>query len=238
MGAELGAPIRIALVGDRDDTITAHRAIPLALELAARDASRGLRFDWVATERIDDAADLDGFDALWCVPGSPYRRMAGALAAIRHARESGKPFLGTCGGFQHAVIEVACNVLGWADADHGETATEGRLVVHQLECGLVETSETLTPGPGSMLAAAYGTAVFVESYRCRYGLNPRFRNELLAGPFAVAATGPDGDVRALELRGHPFFVGTLFQPERMAFTGRVPPLVAAFVAAASAGPAR
>ena len=227
----MGAPVRIALVGDHDESITAHRAIPVALDLAARGAERPLRFDWLDTECIDSPAALEGFDAVWCVPGSPYRRMEGALAAIRHAREAGLPFLGTCGGFQHAVIEVARDALGWADADHGETADAGRLVITQLECALVESNETLRAVPGSKLAAAYGTAEFTESYRCRFGLNPRFQRALLDGPFEVAATGPEGDVRALELRGHPFFVGTLFQPERAALQGRVPPLVEAFVAA-------
>jgi CTP synthase (UTP-ammonia lyase) len=34
------------------------------------------------------------------------------------------------------------------------------------------------------------------------------------------------------LEGHPFFVATLFQPERAALENRLPPLVAAFVTAA------
>jgi len=225
------ATTRVAVVGDRDDAITAHRAIPVALDLAARAAPRALRFDWIGTDTIDGPAALAGFDAVWCVPGSPYRNLAGALAAIGHARETGKPFLGTCGGFQHAVIEVARHVLGWADADHGETATDGRLVVSLLECGLVEASEMLDAVAGTRLATAYGAPTFTEGYRCRYGLNPQFRDALVDGPFEVAATGPDGSVRALELRGHPFFVATLFQPERAALAGRVPPLVAAFVAA-------
>jgi len=45
-------------------------------------------------------------------------------------------------------------------------------------------------------------------------------------------------VRALELQGHPFFVATLFQPERAALTGRLPPLVAAFASAAVDAAAR
>jgi CTP synthase (UTP-ammonia lyase) len=233
----MGAPIRIALVGDRDERITAHRAIPVALDLASGAAQRALDFEWLGTERIESAAALDGFDAVWCVPGSPYRNMNGALTAIRAARETGRPFLGTCGGFQHALIEAARSLLGWADADHAETATQGRLVVAPLECALVEASETLRAVPGSRLRAAYGAAEFAESYRCRFGLNPDFQQALIGagggdGPFAVAATGPDGSVRALELRGHPFFVATLFQPERAALAGRLPPLVQAFVAAA------
>jgi CTP synthase (UTP-ammonia lyase) len=202
----MAAPLRIALIGDRDDTITAHRAIPLALDLASRASSRPLAFEWLATERITGAAALAGFDAFWCVPGSLYRHMDGVLTAIGHARETGRPFLGTCGGFQHAVIEVARQRLGWADAEHGETASRGRLVVSLLECALVETAERLNAVPGSKLALAYGTAEFEESYRCRYGLNPEFQQALIDAAFSVAATGPDGSIRALELRGHPFFV--------------------------------
>jgi CTP synthase (UTP-ammonia lyase) len=234
----MSRPICIALVGDRDDSITAHRAAPLALELAARELSSELRFEWQATERIGDAAALEGFDAVWCVPGSPYRSMDGALAAIRWARETRRPFLGTCGGFQHAVIEVARNVLGWTDADHAETSHSGRLVVSQLECALVEASETLRAVPGSRLAAAYRGETFSETYRCRFGLNPLFQRALIEGPFATAATGTDGDVRAVELRNHPFFAATLFQPERAALAQRGVPLVSAFVAAAAAAPAR
>jgi CTP synthase (UTP-ammonia lyase) len=232
----MAAAVNLGVVGDRDESITAHRALPLALDLAAQAAGVPMRYEWLATETIDSAQRLAPFDALWCVPGSPYRSMDGALRAIRHARENGVPFLGTCGGFQHAVIEYARQVLGWHGADHAETADghDGRLVISQLKCSLVEASETLNAAPGSRLAAAYGTPTFDESYRCRFGLNPDFLDALLAGPLATAATGPAGDVRALELRRgeHPFYLLTLFQPERTALQGRVPPLVRAFVAAA------
>ncbi len=72
---------------------------------------------------------LAEYDAIWVVPGSPYRHPEGAFTAIRCARESSIPFLGTCGGFQHAVIEYARNVLGWQDAGHAETDSEGRMVI-------------------------------------------------------------------------------------------------------------
>jgi CTP synthase (UTP-ammonia lyase) len=232
------AVVNIGVVGDRDDSITAHRALPIALDLAAQAQRVSMRYEWLATEAIDDDVQrLAPFDALWCVPGSPYRSMDGALRAIRYARENCVPFLGTCGGFQHAVVEYARNVLGWHDADHAETAEgEGRrLVISALECSLVEACETLRAVPGSQLAAAYGAPTFEEGYRCRFGLNPDFLDALLAGPLTVAATGPADDVRALELRrgAHPFYLLTLFQPERAALQGQAPPLVRAFVAAAA-----
>ena len=229
-------PLRIALVGERDDAVTAHRAIPLALGHAAEASGVSLDLCWLPTERIVDDAALDGFQGLWCVPASPYRSMDGALRAIRFVRERGLPFLGTCGGFQHAVVEYARNVLGWTDAEHAETApSAARLVIGLLECALVEAHETLQLAAGSHLARAHGAAEISEGYRCRYGLNPVFQAALMNGSMRVAATGPGGEVRALELDGHPFFVATLFQPERAALEGRTPPLVHAFVEAVVAG---
>jgi CTP synthase (UTP-ammonia lyase) len=229
----MGAAIRIALVGDHDETITAHRAIPLALQRLADELGQHVEGEWVGTETVGDASRLDGADAVWCVPGSPYRDRDGALRAIRHARERGLPFLGSCGGFQHAVIEYARDVLGWHDAEHGETAPDApRPVIALLECGLVEASETLTLRPGARIARAYAATEITEGYRCRYGLNPAFQAALLEGPLRASAFGPQGDVRAIELDGHPFFVATLFQPERAALAGRTPPIVRAFVEAA------
>jgi CTP synthase (UTP-ammonia lyase) len=228
------ATLRVGLVGDHDDGITAHRAIPLALKLASEAAGVGIDHVWLATETIADDALLAGFDALWCVPGSPYRDMDGALRAIRFARERRLPFLGTCGGFQHAVIEFARHVLGWADAEHAETTPEAaRPVISLLACGLVEASETLRSVPGSRIARACGET-FEEGYRCRYGLDPRFAAALTSGPLRASAFGPGGEVRAVELDEHPFFVATLFQPERQALSDRLPPLVGAMIREAMA----
>ena len=233
--AASASPLHLGLVGDHDEAITAHRAIPWALSLASGVLGLTVRPTWLHTDTLIDERAVDGFDALWCVPGSPYRSMDGALRAIRFAREQGVPFLGTCGGFQHAVVEYARHVLRWTDADHEETAPgAARAVIHHLACELVEARETLTPVPGSRLARAYDARSFREGYRCRFGLNPAFVAELVAGPLRASAHGPQGDVRAVELDGHPFFVGTLFQPERAALDGRVPPLVLALLRAAAA----
>ncbi len=227
------AVLRVGLVGEQDEAITAHRAIPWALSLAAGAAGLNVQPTWLHTDTLLDERVVDGFDALWCVPGSPYASMQGALRAIRHAREQRVPFLGTCGGFQHAIVEFARHVLGWADADHAETAPDAtRAVIYRLTCELVEAQEMLVPVPGSRLGKAYGDKPFQESYRCRFGLNPRFVAILTQGLLRAVAHGPQGDVRAVELDGHPFFVGTLFQPERAALDGRVPPLVLALLHAA------
>ena len=223
---------RIGLVGDFNASVLAHQAIPMALQLAANALDMDLNHDWVPTEEITTESRIARYDALWCVPASPYRSMDGALRAIRFARENKRPFLDTCGGFQHAVIEYARNVLGWADADHAETALDGeRLVITPLACALVESTGVVRFEPGSRIAAAYGVKEAGEGYHCSYGLEADFRAELLAGPLRVTAEDEDDEVRAIELDGHPFFVATLFQPERAALRGRLPPLVGAFVRA-------
>ena len=228
------APLRVGLIGDFDPSVTAHQAIPRALALAAAAAGAPVVPEWVPTAEIATDGRVAAYDALWCVPASPYRSTAGALRAIRFARERGRPFLGTCGGFQHAVLEYARTVLGWTDADHGETAPDAaRLVVTPLECALVEARGTVRFRPGSRLRAAYGALEAVEGYHCRYGLNPAVRAALTSGPLRVAAEDDAGDVRAVELDGHPFYVATLFQPERGALRGETPPVVTAFIQAAT-----
>ena len=227
--------LRIGLIGDFDATVTAHRAIPPAISLAGASTGVDATAEWLPTERIHGTDGLDGFHGLWCVPASPYRSTEGALTAIRYARESRLPFLGTCGGFQHAVLEYARNVLDWADANHGEVANGGRVVIAPLACSLVEEAEQVTFTPESRFARAYGALAATEGYHCRYGLNPVFARELTAGPMRATAFATNGEVRGFELDGHPFFVGCLFQPERAALEGRAPPIVASFLAAVAAG---
>lgn len=222
----------IGLVGDYNATVTAHRAIPIALQMAAAAAAIEMDFQWIPTEEIRSVARISEFDGLWCVPGSPYRSMEGALLAIQHAREQRLPFLGTCGGFQHAVIEYARHVLGWADAEHAETAPDAaRPIIAPLACGLVEARDEVRLIPNSRIAKAYGANQAVEGYHCRYGLNPNFQSSLIAGPLRATAYDTVGEVRAIELDRHPFYVATLFQPERAALNKQLPALVLAFVRA-------
>jgi CTP synthase (UTP-ammonia lyase) len=226
--------VRIALIGDFDVEITAHRAIPLALENAAKQAHVDIEWTWLHTAALgtDVAPRLAELDAVWCVPGSPYASAAAAIAAIRFARESGRPFLGTCGGFQHALLEYAEAVWG-VNAVHAETdPTVEDPVIAPLACERIDVAEQISFDPVSRLAQIYGVASASEEYRCRYGLNPRHAQRLASGPLRIAARDAAGGVVAIEHTRHPFFIAALFQLERAALTGRVPPLVAAFVAAA------
>src|SRR5262245_43949007 len=202
-GGDMQRKVLIGLIGDYDATVLAHQAIPMALRLASDSAVTELEWEWVPTQEVRTVERLSACDGLWCVPASPYRSMEGALLAIRYARETGLPFLGTCGGFQHAILEYARNALGWADAEHAETAP-GPVgpVLAPLAGPRAEATSTVRFFPASRLAKAYGIAVAVEGYHCRYGMNPRFQSMLVSGPLRASADDASGEVRAIELGEH------------------------------------
>jgi CTP synthase len=226
----------IALVGDPDARHAAHRAIPMALNLASKSLGVAVDWQWVPTRDLKDPPrDLAGFSGVWLVPASPYESTEGALGAVRWAREHGVPFLGTCGGFQHALLEFARNVAGIVEADHAEMNPTGvDLVLTRLSCSMVEKAGMVSLTESSGLANAYGALTATETYRCNYGFNPRYRIPMEKAGMVFTAFDEAGEVRGAELPCNPFFVGVLFQPERRAFDGVPPPLVLAFVKAAAA----
>jgi CTP synthase (UTP-ammonia lyase) len=101
---------------------------------------------------------------------------------------------------------------------------------------LVEVTKTIRLKPDTRLSRAYGREEIVEGYHCRYGIDPEFLSRITSSGLRIAAEDSLGDVRALELDEHPFFVATLFQPERAALREECPPVVSAFIEACSSKP--
>jgi CTP synthase (UTP-ammonia lyase) len=151
--------IRVALIGDFSASVLAHQAIPQALDLVAKQRAWTIKWEWIHTANLDglQSIPLNSFQAFWCVPGSPYASEQGAIRAIQYARESGLPFLGTCGGCQHAILEYARNVLGLTSAGHAETDPTTELpLISALSCGLVEVRDSIDLDRKSRLYGIYG----------------------------------------------------------------------------------
>src|SRR3984957_1248501 len=225
---------RIALVGDRSANVRAHARIPGLIDALVTRESIALDPYWVATP---DAAgcELDQFDAIWVAPGSPYESADGAIAAVRTARERGIPFLGTCGGFQYALLEFARNVCGLSGVENAEVTPEApeHLIV-ALECSLKGHEEAGMIVPGTLAAKISGAGRRTERYHCDYGLNPDYLERLSAGGLTFSGFDDSGQVRIAELPGHPFFIGTLFQPELHGDGSQPHPIIVALAAAATA----
>lgn len=166
------------------------------------------------------------------MPASPYKNTHGVLRAIGEARSTGLPFLGTCGGFQHALLEIAESVWGLSRPGNAEVDPSApEPVIAPLSCSLIEQTGRVRFRPGSLLAQAYGALEAFEGYHCSYGLSAAYTGHLEDGPLSATSWDDDADVRGVELGGHPFFVATLFQPERAALRNEVPAIVRAFIRA-------
>lgn len=223
----------VSLIGDYDAGVTAHQAIPRAIELAANALELDVEHEWIRTSAID-SDELVEADAIWCVPASPYADPLAAIDAIRVARENQIPFLGTCGGYQHAALEFARNLLGRGEAANGEEDPQASMpLIAPLSCRLASESLPINLEPGTRIAAIYGRSRIEETYNCGFGVNRRYLPIFASSELRFSAFDDDGDPRALEIASHRFFIGTAFQPERSALAGSEHPLIMAFLEAAA-----
>ncbi|HTL66223.1 MAG TPA: hypothetical protein VL200_01045 [Lacunisphaera sp.] len=225
----------ILLIGERNLDHVSHRGIEASLTLYREHHDPTLRFAWLGTAAIT-AATVDGLlrdaSGVWCTPGSPYASTEGALLAIRHARASGRAFLGTCGGFQHLLMEFAQNELG-RPAEHAEmNPSAPDPLIARLSCSLVEVTGRIVATDRQRFAALLGGDESSEGFHCNYGFNGNLAGIFAGSALKFVAHDAEGQLRAVRLDGHPFFVGTLFQPERRALQGSLHPVVRGFLDAA------
>jgi CTP synthase (UTP-ammonia lyase) len=226
--------VSIGVIGDYDEGNETHRAATAAVRHAS--AVRGVPVDvaWIPTVQVEsNNQGIVGLDGLVIAPGSPYRSLSGALMAIEYARVHNLPLLGTCGGFQHVVLEFARNVVGFRDAQHAEyDPYASTLFITPLLCSLAGQTMTVHIKRNSRSAAAYQQPTVTERYYCNFGLNPAYLDTIVQAGLTVSGTDQDGEPRILELPDHRFFVATLFVPQTSSTTTRPHPLLVALVDAA------
>jgi CTP synthase (UTP-ammonia lyase) len=226
--------LKIALVGDFNPASVAHSCIPKALEISAKAQSLSFEPVWIATDRLPDLTEQQRteFDGFWCVPGSPYKNRAAVLQIIRFARLSRVPFLGTCAGCQHAVLEFAVNELGISNAGLEEDEPETTIpITSALICRLTDESQKIELTRDSKLGGIYDASEISEEYRCGFGINPKYAHLFSNTSLKFSAFNEERIPQAIELSDHPFFIGTAFQPERSSRSDRNHPLIHSFVRA-------
>ncbi|WP_426568319.1 CTP synthase C-terminal region-related (seleno)protein [Streptomyces canus] len=223
---------KVALVGDRSPNVVSHSRVPLLMEALATRDRLVLDAYWIPSRDAEAEDAVQGFDAVWVLPGSPYRSEAGVLNAIRTAREEGIPFLGTCGGFQHALLEFARNACGLTHVAHAENDPDADdFLIEPLACSLAGHEDTVLLEPGSLAHSLFGAERTVERYSCHYGPS-RHLDTLRAHGLRFSGRDAAGGVRMTELPGHPFFLASLFQPELYGDGSRPHPMVRGLARAA------
>jgi CTP synthase (UTP-ammonia lyase) len=207
--------VHIALVGDFNEKKHTHVALNDCLAHCRRHLPFTLDATWTPTDKIGNLKSIPStFQALWITPGSPYKDDEAVYQTIRWARENNFPVLGTCGGFQYMVVEFARNVIGLKDADHEEsTPGASDLVVTKMSCSLKgQKEEVFITDWSSWLYTILQREVFTGYFNCSYGVNPAYQEQVEQEPMEFTAFSRNGEVRALEIKQHRFFKGTLFQP--------------------------
>jgi CTP synthase (UTP-ammonia lyase) len=241
--------VRIGILGDFNPEFRSHHATPDSLQHAARKLDLKVESEWIPTPLLTDSNAekiLETFDGLLASPGSPYKSFDGMLKGIEFARRRDWPFLGTCAGFQYALIEFVRNVLGIADADSAENNSGSKnIVIYPVACAVPDHKGNapklsgMVPEirlrPGSYLQSFYGKdkEIVTEEFFCNFEVNPEYEWCAMEAGFPVVARGSQGEIRAIESPAHRFFIATLFQPQLSSTEKKPHPLVMAFVKAAS-----
>ncbi|MBQ2328757.1 MAG: gamma-glutamyl-gamma-aminobutyrate hydrolase family protein, partial [Oscillospiraceae bacterium] len=198
--------------------------------------------DWIDSETVTEAqlSELDGI----LVPGGfGSRGIEGMIFAANYARTHNVPYLGLCLGMQIAVIEFARNAVGLPDANSGEFAPDSPHKVIDFMPGQsdeVDKGGTLRLGacpcvitPGTKMAECYGADRIFERHRHRYELNNDYREALQAAGMTLCGRSPDDLlIEAVEITGHPFFLGVQYHPEFKSRPNKPHPLFLGFLAAA------
>lgn len=223
--------IEVAVIGDYDPQFPPQATLGTALRHAAAVLDLEVTETWIPTKTLaesDASSILQDFDGIFGGPGD-VRELEGTLKGIRFAREGNKPYLGTCAGFQYAVIEFARNVLGIADTTSAEFGSASRLILTPLACNIAGEKMTVNIQPNSLARNLYNSNTVVEEYFCHFGINPAYRNSLIEAGMRISGTDQDGEPRIFELPSHPCFIASLFVPQTSSTSDRPHPLIKGFL---------
>jgi len=238
--------VKIGIVGKYVELEDAYISVYEALQHAATSHDHEVQIEWIPSE---DLERMRGFDRLEnvngiVVPGGfGERGIEGKIVAAKFARLREVPYLGLCLGMQVMVIELARHIFNNDDANSTEfnhntpypvidlmpdqrdiADLGGTMRLGSYPCHLVENTTA---------AQAYQTNLVHERHRHRFEFNNEYRESLGEGGLVLSGLSPDSRlVEIVELKEHPFMLGSQFHPEFKSRPTRPHPLFAGFIQAA------
>lgn len=238
--------VKIGIVGKYITLQDSYKSMVEALIHGGIANQAKVELEWIDAQEIEKKGAVSVLSAVdgILVPGGFGKRGAeGKIEAIRYAREQQVPFFGLCLGLQCAVIEFARNICGLKSASSSEfDPTSKYLVIDFLpdQRKMRDKGGTMRLGacpcalkPNTLVYQAYGRTNISERHRHRYEVNNDFVKQLTESGLVVSGAAPDGSlVEIIELRDHPWFVGTQFHPEYKSKPRKPHPLFAGFIEAA------
>ncbi len=240
--------VTIAIVGKYVALPDAYMSVTEALRHAGIPHGAAVQIKWVDAEHVetcngDLAKYLGDVDGILVPGGFGDRGIEGKIRAIQYARENKVPFFGLCLGMQCAVIEYARNVCGLTKAHSTEfdPLTEHPVIdLMPEQATVVDKGGTMRLGiypckvmPDTLTYAAYKDEIIYERHRHRFEFNNAYREKLTSQGLMLGGTLPnDRLVEVVEVKNHPWFVGTQFHPEFKSRPTKPHPLFRDFIAAA------
>ncbi|MBI63772.1 MAG: CTP synthetase [Chloroflexi bacterium] len=237
--------ITICIVGKYVELRDSYMSVIEAINHSAMFHKLVVKIKWIAAEDIEredtDIIDLFGDVNGFIVPGGfDSRGIEGMIITAKYARENKIPYLGLCLGMQIMVIEFTRNVLGIKDANSIEMAEDTNDPVISFMEGqedLKSTGGTMRLGSydcklrtGTIARKAYGIELVSERHRHRYELNNIYRERLEVTGLVSSGTSPDDSlVEIVEVKEHPFMLGSQFHPEFGSRPERPHPLFSEFI---------
>lgn len=237
--------VTVALVGKYVELTDAYKSIREAFIHGGVSNETKVHIKSIHSEKVTKetvAELLAGVDGILVAPGFGSRGIEGKIVAIEYARTNKVPFLGICLGMQCAVVEFARNVLGLSDAHSREMNPDTKNPVIDImseQKTIVNMGHTMRLGAypchlaaDSKLAEMYGTQEISERHRHRYEFNNNYMNDFVKHGMKMAGVNPTTQlVEAVELEGHPWFVGVQYHPEYKSTVANPHPLFVGFVKA-------
>lgn len=238
--------VTVALVGKYITLHDAYISVVEALKHGGIASRATVNIKWVDSELLtEENADeiLGDADGILVPGGFGDRGVEGKITAIRYARTHKVPFLGLCLGMQMAIVEYARHIAGLKDAHSIElnpATTHPVIALLPDQNGVEDIGGTLRLGAypcvldrSTKAYALYGTETIYERHRHRYEVNNDYRKILTENGLTLSGLSPDGRiVEMIELKDHPFFIGTQGHPELKSRPNRPHPLFRGFVEAA------
>ncbi len=246
-------PVKVGIVGKYFSSgagVLSDSYISVIEALKHASFTQGLKpeISWLDSGKVLGKVDqLKAYQGIIVPGGFGSRDIEGKIAAIKYARENKIPYLGLCYGMQMAVIEYARNVLRLKDAHTTEIDPDTEFpVIHIMpdqakKLLSKDYGGTMRLGAwecvlkkGSLARKLYGKSKISERHRHRFEFNNDFRKNFHVNGMLISGTSPDGRlVEIIELKDHPFFVGTQFHPELKSRPLSPHPLFMGFIKAAS-----
>ncbi|NDK08672.1 CTP synthase [Candidatus Gracilibacteria bacterium] len=216
----------IGMIGKYNGLEDSYYSLNEGLKIAGFENNRKVVLKFIDAEIIekegtDILKTLDGI----CVPGGfGSRGIEGMIKACNYARVNKIPYLGVCLGSQIMAIEFARNILGLTDANSEEFSELSKnKVVHLMESqkGIYKKGGTMRLGSypceikkGTLAYEVYKQEKINERHRHRFEFNNAYRKDMEENGFIISGKSPDGElVEIVELKNHPYMIGSQFHPE-------------------------